>query len=82
VNVVHQEFFNFPLYYPDHLKMIYKEVHQFPRAYVLHLWESQMRKQGYMDLMNVESIQSNDSTFNFLVRKYLIKIYQDGRFNS
>lgn len=74
VNVVHQEFFNYPLYYLPHLKMIFESRDlELSRAYVLHLWESQADKAGYGELMDGnKDAWIFDSIYTDLLQKYNI----------
>lgn len=61
--------FHYPLYDKTGLKLLFEEVCEFPEAYLHHLWES--FSWGYLSALNAEKIQSEDTTYNLIARKYL-----------
>lgn len=62
--------FHYPLYDPPGLRMMFEEVHEFPGAYLHHLWES-FAWEKYMSGLTVESIREKDTTYNLIARKFL-----------
>lgn len=76
VKVLHQEFFNYPLYYSDHLSLIYKESKvNFPRAFVTHLWDSQLRKNDLLtEAWSINNVHNSNSWYSRLVKPYLTHI--------
>lgn len=62
--------FHYPLYKDADLRMMYEEVHDFPGAFLHHLWES-FAWEPYLSTLTVEDIRHRDSTYNLLARKYI-----------
>lgn len=62
--------FHFPLFNPEGMKMMFEELHDFPEAYLHHLWES-FAWEKYMSKLTVEKIKTTDSTYNLIARRFL-----------
>ena len=62
--------FHYPLYDAYGLRAMFEEVHEFPQAYLHHLWES-FSWDNYLSLLTVEGIKKHDTTYNLIARKYL-----------
>lgn len=62
--------FLFPLYDPPGLKSLFEEKHEFPGAYLHHLWESFSWDQ-YLSKLTPEKIRTEGTTYNLIARKYL-----------
>ena len=62
--------FHYPLYNPEGLKMMFEEVHDFPEAYLHHLWES-FAWEKYMSKLTEEVIKTTDTTYNLIARRFL-----------
>lgn len=62
--------FHYPLYNAEGLKQLFEENHNFHEALAHHLWESNAWE-PYMKNMEVQSILTNDTTYNLLARKFI-----------
>jgi Glycosyltransferase sugar-binding region containing DXD motif len=62
--------FHYPLYKEADLKMMFEEKHDFPDAYLHHLWES-FSWDNYLSKLTVEKIKTEDTTYNLIARKFL-----------
>ena len=62
--------FHYPLYNEEGLRMMFEEQHEFPEAFLHHLWES-FAWDKYMKALSREDILQTDSTYNLIARKYL-----------
>lgn len=62
--------FHYPLYTDEGLRQMFEEVHNFPQAYLHHLWES-FSWDKYLSQLNAEKIKTIDTTYNMLARKFL-----------
>lgn len=62
--------FHYPLYNQEGLKMMFEEVHDFPEAYLHHLWES-FAWEKYMSKLTREMIRTTDTTYNLIARRFL-----------
>lgn len=62
--------FHYPLYNPEGLKMMFEEVHDFPEAYLHHLWES-FAWEKYMSKLTEAIIKTTDTTYNLIARRFL-----------
>ncbi len=62
--------FHYPLYNPEGLKMMFEEVHDFPEAYLHHLWES-FAWEKYMSKLTEVKIKTTDTTYNLIARRFL-----------
>ena len=62
--------FHYPLYDAAGLKSMFEEVHEFPEAYLHHLWES-FAWDKYLSRLTPEYINTIDTTYNLIARKYL-----------
>ena len=62
--------FHYPLYDEAGLRSLFEETHDFPEAYLHHLWES-FAWEKYMSALTVASIKTTDTTYNLLARKFL-----------
>jgi hypothetical protein len=50
--------------------MMFEEVHDFPEAYLHHLWES-FAWEKYMSKLTEGMIKTTDSTYNLIARRFL-----------
>lgn len=64
--------FHYPLYTAAGLKQMFEEVHEFPGAYLHHLWDS-FSGEKYLNKLTPESIFANDSSYNLIARRFLTK---------
>lgn len=62
--------FHYPLYYPMSLKKLFVQSRTYPDAYCHHLWEGGSWEKYLKDL-SVENIQSTDTTYNLIARRFL-----------
>jgi hypothetical protein len=62
--------FHYPLYDTAGLKMMFEEVHEFPDAYLHHLWES-FAWNKYLSKLTTEIINKEDTTYNLIARRFL-----------
>ena len=62
--------FHYPLYDEQGLKHLFEEVHEFPQAYLHHVWES-FSWDKYLSKLTVEQIKETDTTYNCIARKFL-----------
>ena len=62
--------FQYPLFDDMGLEDLFVHAKQFPRSYVHHLWESFSRAK-YLDHLTIDSIRTQDTTYNRIARKYL-----------
>jgi Glycosyltransferase sugar-binding region containing DXD motif len=62
--------FHYPLYTPTGLQQLFEEVHEFPGAYLHHLWDS-FSSEKYLSKLTPENIFANDSTYNLIARRFL-----------
>jgi hypothetical protein len=62
--------FHYPLYDATGLKSMFEEMHEFPEAYLHHLWES-FAWDKYLSRLTPEYINTIDTTYNLIARKYL-----------
>lgn len=62
--------FHYPLYDKAGLRAMFEEVHEFPEAYLHHLWES-FAWEPYLRQLNPEEIRSKAATYNLIARQYL-----------
>ncbi|MDX2047192.1 MAG: glycosyltransferase [Chitinophagaceae bacterium] len=62
--------FYYPLYNEAGLKMLFEEQHDFPEAYVHHLWESYAWDKYLRDI-TPDKIVSNEATYSKLARMYM-----------
>jgi hypothetical protein len=62
--------FHYPLYDAAGLKSMFEEVHEFPEAYLHHLWES-FGWDNYLSKLTVEKIKTEDTTYNLIARRFL-----------
>lgn len=62
--------FHYPLYDTAGLRSMFEEAHDFPEAYLHHLWES-FAWEKYMSKLTVHAIMNTDTTYNRIARKYL-----------
>jgi hypothetical protein len=65
--------FHYPLYDSESLKTMFETVHEFPEAYLHHLWES-FSWNKYLSKLTVENIRNTDTTYNCIARKFLTDI--------
>lgn len=69
ITVVGQEAFFYPSWDEEGLRELFLNARIFPEAYVHHLWESVAWK--YLEQITVESIQTTDTTYNNIARRFL-----------
>lgn len=62
--------FHYPLYDDTGLRSMFEEEHEFPDAYLHHLWES-FAWEKYMSKLTPDKIRSTPATYNLLARKFL-----------
>ncbi len=62
--------FHYPLHDERGLKLLFEKTTVFPKAYVHHLWESTSWDK-YLKHLNPEDVNSKNTTYNLLARKYL-----------
>ena len=62
--------FHYPLYDPPGLRALFEEVHEFPGAYLHHLWES-FSWEKYLQPLTEDKIRETDSTYHQLARKWV-----------
>ncbi|MFN8250456.1 MAG: glycosyltransferase [Ferruginibacter sp.] len=62
--------FHYPLYTEAGLKQLFEEVHQFPQAYLHHLWDS-FSGEKYLNQLTPESIFAKDTSYNLIARRFL-----------
>ncbi len=62
--------FHYPLYTETGLKQLFEEVHQFPEAYLHHLWDS-FSGEKYLYKLTPETIFAKDTTYNLIARRFL-----------
>lgn len=62
--------FHYPLFDAAGLRALFEEKHDYPEAYLHHLWESFSWDQ-YLSRLNENDIRSRDCTYNLLARNYL-----------
>jgi hypothetical protein len=62
--------FHFPLYDEQGLKSMFREKHEFPKAYLHHLWES-FSWGPYLSRLTPAYIREKDTTFNLAARPFL-----------
>ena len=62
--------FHYPLYDETGMKAMFEEVHEYPDAYLHHLWES-FSWEKYLSRLTPDHIFSRDTTYNLLARKWL-----------
>lgn len=62
--------FHYPLYDEAGLKSMFEERHEFPQAYLHHLWES-FSWDKYLSQLSVDKIIKEETTYNLIARKYL-----------
>ena len=69
ITVLSWKAFFYPQYTKKQAAMLFSEVHNFPEAYVIQLWESLLWK--HVKDLTVEAIMSQDTTYNLLARQFL-----------
>jgi len=69
LKVMGYDSFHYPLWDKKGSVMIWEETHEFPNAFIHHVWESKNRK--YVSELTVEKIQTCDNTYNKIARRYL-----------
>ncbi len=62
--------FHYPLYTPAGMQQLFEEVHDFPEAYLHHLWDS-FSGEKYLNKLTPESIFAKDTTYNLIARQFL-----------
>jgi len=62
--------FHYPLFNEPGLKFMFEEVHEFPGAYLHHLWES-FSWNKYLSKLTVNKILNQDTTYNLIARRFL-----------
>lgn len=62
--------FHYPLYTTAGLKQLFEEVHEFPEAYLHHLWDS-FSGEKYLSRLTPETIFTNDTSYNLIARQFL-----------
>jgi len=62
--------FHYPLYDNEGLRALFEEVHEYPEAYLHHLWESLSWDQ-YLSKINEDDIRNRDTTYNLIARRFL-----------
>jgi hypothetical protein len=70
VTILSPDAFHLPLYDEEGLRQLFDEVHDFPNAYLHHLWES-FSWNRYLSSLTPEKIRNLDSTYNLAAREYL-----------
>lgn len=69
VTMANFQCFFYPMYHREHLKELFEECRVFPNAFSFHLWET--CSQEYLNKLTPEYINSVDTTYNLIARKYL-----------
>ena len=62
--------FHYPLYDQEGLRFLFEEVHEYPEAYLHHLWES-LSWDNYLSKLTEEDIRQRDTTYNLIARRFL-----------
>lgn len=62
--------FHYPLYDEAGLRSMFEKITEFPEAYLHHLWES-FSWGKYMSKLTVGDIQTKDTTYNLIARRFL-----------
>lgn len=62
--------FHYPLYTAAGLKQLFEEVHEFPEAYLHHLWDS-FSGEKYLNKLTPETIFATDTSYNLMARQFL-----------
>lgn len=70
ISVVSYDYFHYPLYTEQGIDMLFKENLSFPNAFCHHLWE-QNSWDRYLNNLTEEHIQSIDTTYNRIARRFL-----------
>jgi hypothetical protein len=69
LKVMEYDRFHYPLWDRKGSIMIWEETHEFPNAYIHHVWESKNKK--YVSELTIERIKTIDNTYNKIARRYL-----------
>jgi Glycosyltransferase sugar-binding region containing DXD motif len=70
ITILDHTAFHYPLFNEPGLKSMFEEVHEFPGAYLHHLWES-FSWNKYLSKLTVNKILSQDTTYNLIARRFL-----------
>ncbi len=62
--------FHYPLFDDAGLRAMFEETHEYPEAYLHHLWESFSWEKYLKGLQQID-IFEKESTFNLIARKYV-----------
>ncbi len=62
--------FFYPSYNSEDLSLLFEMCEEFPKAHVLHLWES-LSYDRYLTFLDEKVIKTHDTSYNILARKYL-----------
>lgn len=61
--------FFWPLYHKEHLKALFEDLHEFPNALSIHLWETSSKH--YLEGITEDNIKTVNTSFNLCVRDLL-----------
>lgn len=62
--------FHYPLYNKEGLQFLFEERHEYPEAYLHHLWES-LSWDDHLSKLTEEDIRRRDTTYNLIARRFL-----------
>lgn len=69
LKVMNYDVFHYPLWDKKGSIMIWEETHEFPNAYIHHVWESMNKK--YVNRLTLKYINTVNNTYNRIARRYV-----------
>ncbi len=70
INIIEEDAFFFPSYNQYDLQLLFEKCVYFPKAYVIHLWESQSYDK-YLRHLTEFDIMTKDTSYNIIARTFL-----------
>jgi hypothetical protein len=69
ITIMNHEYFFWPMYHEEHMKILFEENINFKNAFSHHLWESSGKQ--YLDSLTIDDIKKSNTTFSNLVKNLI-----------